>query len=155
MPLPTLRRCLHIALLCALGAVAAAARAQSTPEGLWKTVDDETGQARSLIRISASAGVYTARIEKLLEPGRRPDTVCEKCTDERKDRPLVGMTLMKGVTHSESDPERWDGGEILDPGNGKVYKVRLTPAGDGKTMAVRGYIGTPLLGRTQTWQRVE
>jgi uncharacterized protein (DUF2147 family) len=81
--------------------------------------------------------------------------VCDKCSDERKDKPLVGMTLIKGVKHSESDAERWDGGEILDPNNGKTYKVRLTPADGGKSLAVRGYIGAPLLGRTQTWIRVE
>jgi len=132
-----------------------AAHAQATPAGLWKTIDDETKKEKSLIRITEAGGVFTGRLEKLLDPAARPDAVCDKCSDDRKDKPIVGMTLIKGVKHSESDNERWDGGEILDPNNGKTYKVRLTPGDGGKTLAVRGYIGAPLLGRTQTWIRVE
>jgi uncharacterized protein (DUF2147 family) len=138
-----------------LGLFAAWAHAQATPAGLWKTIDDETKKEKSLIRITESGGVFTGKLEKLLDPTAKPDAVCDKCSDERKDKPLVGMTLIKGVKHSDSDAERWDGGEILDPNNGKTYKVRLTPADGGKTLAVRGYIGAPLLGRTQTWIRVE
>jgi uncharacterized protein (DUF2147 family) len=130
------------------------AHAQATPAGLWKTIDDETKTEKSLIRITESNGVYTGKLEKLLG-AMSQDTVCDKCTDDRKDKPIVGMTLIKGVKHSDSDADRWDGGEILDPNNGKTYKVRLTPGDGGKTLAVRGYIGAPLLGRTQTWVRVE
>ena len=138
-----------------LGLFAAIAHAQATPAGLWKSIDDETKKEKSLIRITESGGVFTGKLEKLLDPTAKPDAVCDKCSDERKDKPLVGMTLIKGVKHSDSDAERWDAGEILDPNNGKTYKVRLTPTDGGKTLAVRGYIGAPLLGRTQTWIRVE
>ena len=138
-----------------LGLFAALAHAQATPAGLWKTIDDVSKKEKSLIRITEAGGVYTGKLEKLLDPTNKPDAVCDLCTDERKDKPLVGMTLIKQVKHSESNPERWDGGEILDPNNGKTYKVRLTPGDGGRTMAVRGYIGAPLLGRTQTWQRVD
>jgi uncharacterized protein (DUF2147 family) len=134
--------------------VAVMAHAQTTPAGLWKTIDDETKAEKSLIRITESNGVYTGKLEKLLG-AMSQETVCDKCTDDRKDKPIVGMTLIKGVKHSDSDADRWDGGEILDPNNGKTYKVRLTPGDGGKTLAVRGYIGAPLLGRTQTWVRVE
>jgi uncharacterized protein (DUF2147 family) len=146
-------RALVVAL--GLGFLATRAHAQATPAGLWKTIDDETKTERSLIRVTESNGVFTGRLEKLLDPTAKVDPVCEKCTDERKDKPLVGMTLIKGVKQSESDKTRWDGGEILDPNNGKTYKVRLTPQDGGKTLAVRGYIGAPMLGRTQTWIRVE
>jgi uncharacterized protein (DUF2147 family) len=138
-----------------LGLVAAIAQAQSSPAGLWKTVDDDGKKETSLIRISEAGGVFSGKLEKLLEPGAKNDAVCDKCTDERKDKPIVGMTLIKGVKHNESEKTRWDGGEILDPNNGKTYKVRLTPSENGKTLAVRGYIGAPILGRTQTWLRVE
>ena len=138
-----------------LGLFAALAHAQATPVGLWKTIDDETKKEKSLIRITEAGGVFTGKLEKLLDPAARPDPVCDLCNDERKDKPLVGMTLIKGVKQSDSDKGRWDGGEILDPNNGKTYKVRLTPNDGGKTLAVRGYIGAPLLGRTQTWVRVE
>jgi len=138
-----------------LGLFAALAHAQATPTGLWKTIDDETKKEKSLIRVTESGGVFTGKLEKLLDPTAKADAVCDKCSDERKDKPLVGMTLIKGVKQSESDKDRWDGGEILDPNNGKTYKVRLTPGDGGKTLAVRGYIGAPMLGRTQTWIRVE
>ena len=138
-----------------LGLGASLAHAQATPAGVWKTIDDETKKEKSLIRITEAGGVYTGKLEKLLDPTAKPDAACDKCTDDRKDKPLVGMTLIKGVKQNESDKATWDGGEILDPNNGKTYKVRLTPGEGGKTLAVRGYIGAPLLGRTQTWVRVE
>jgi len=138
-----------------LGLGATLAHAQATPAGVWKTIDDETKKEKSLIRITEAGGVYTGKLEKLLDPTAKPDAVCEKCTDDRKDKPLVGMTLIKGVKQNEGDKAMWDGGEILDPNNGKTYKVRLTPGEGGKTLAVRGYVGAPLLGRTQTWIRVE
>jgi uncharacterized protein (DUF2147 family) len=133
---------------------AAVAHAQATPAGLWKTIDDETKTEKSLIRITEANGVYTGKLEKLLG-AMSQDTVCDKCTDDRKDKPVVGMTLIRNVRHSDGDSAMWDGGEILDPNNGKTYKVRLTPGDGGKTLAVRGYFGAPLLGRTQTWIRVE
>ena len=145
----------HLVAALGLGLFAALAHAQATPAGLWKTIDDETKKEKSLIRITESGGVFSGKLEKLLDPATAPDAVCEKCSDDRKGKPLVGMTLVKGVRHSDGDKAMWDGGEILDPNNGKTYKVRMTPAEGGKTLAVRGYIGTPLLGRTQTWFRVE
>jgi uncharacterized protein (DUF2147 family) len=144
-----------VGLSLALGLFAALAHAQSTPSGLWKTIDDDSKKEKSLIRITVESGVYSGKLEKLLDPSTSPDAACEKCSDDRKDKPLVGMTLIKGVKQNEADKTMWDGGEILDPNNGKTYKVRLTPVEGGKTMAVRGYIGAPLLGRTQTWIRVE
>jgi len=145
----------HLIVALGLGLCAALAHAQSTPAGLWKTIDDESKKEKSLIRITESGGVFTGKLTKLLDPAAKPDAVCDLCSDDRKDQPVVGMTLIKGVKQSDADPGRWDGGEILDPNNGKTYKVRLTPGDAGKTLAVRGYIGAPMLGRTQTWIRVE
>jgi uncharacterized protein (DUF2147 family) len=150
-----IRNTRHLVAALGLGLFAAIAHAQATPAGLWKTIDDETKKEKSLIRITEAGGVFTGKLEKLLDPSAKPDVVCDLCSDERKDKPIVGMTLIKGVKQSESDKGRWDGGEILDPNNGKTYKVRLTPGDGGKTLAVRGYIGAPMLGRTQTWIRVE
>jgi uncharacterized protein (DUF2147 family) len=146
---------LRLSAALGLSLAASLACAQATPVGLWKTIDDETKAEKSLIRISDSAGVLSGKIEKLLNPAIKPDAVCEQCTDERKGQPLVGMAVLRGVRHSASDAALWDGGEILDPNNGKTYKVRLTPVDGGKTLSVRGYIGMPMLGRTQTWIRVE
>jgi len=150
-----IRHTFSIVAAIGLGLGATLAHAQATPAGVWKTIDDESKKEKSLIRITESGGVYTGRLEKLLDPSAKPDAVCDKCSDERKDKPLVGMMLIKGVKQNETDKALWDGGEILDPNNGKTYKVRLTPGDGGKTLSVRGYIGAPLLGRTQTWIRVD
>jgi uncharacterized protein (DUF2147 family) len=131
------------------------ATAQATPVGVWKTIDDESKKEKSLIRISEAGGVLTGKLEKLLDPATPPDAVCKECTDERKDKPIVGMTLIRSVKQNDGDKAVWDGGDILDPNNGKVYRVRLKPIDGGGKLEVRGYIGTPILGRTQTWIRAE
>ncbi len=139
----------------ALVAFAAAAGAQETPVGLWKTIDDGTRKEKSLVRISESSGVLTGKVEKILDPEAKPDAVCEKCSDDRKNQPIVGLTIIRNVKKNGDDAALWDGGDILDPNNGKVYRVRMKPVDGGRRLEVRGYIGTPLLGRTQVWQRVE
>ena len=149
------RRFLHAAAGLALAMLTGLASAQATPVGVWKTIDDESKKEKSLIRISEAGGVLTGKLEKLLDPATPPDAVCKECTDERKDKPIVGMTLIRGVKQSDGDKAVWDGGDILDPNNGKVYRVRLKPIDGGARLEVRGYIGTPILGRTQTWIRAE
>jgi uncharacterized protein (DUF2147 family) len=139
----------------ALALAGLSAWAQNTPVGLWKTIDDETKKEKSLVRISEAGGVFSGKIEKLLDPDTKPDAKCDKCSDERKDQPILGLPIIRNVKSSADDVTLWDGGEILDPNNGKTYKVRLKPADGGKKLEVRGYIGAPLLGRTQTWHRVE
>jgi uncharacterized protein (DUF2147 family) len=126
------------------------AQAQSTPVGLWQMLDDDTKQPLSLVRISEVGGVQSGKLEKLLDPGRQ-DAKCVLCTDERKNQPMLGMTIMRNV--KSSGDGTWEGGEILDPNNGKVYRVRLKPIEGGKALEVRGYIG-PFF-RNQHWTRVE
>jgi len=136
-----------------LSAATASALAQATPAGLWKTIDDETKAEKSLVRISDNAGVFTGKIEKILSD--KPDAKCLECSDERKGQPVQGMTIIRNVKVSADDKGLWDSGDILDPNNGKVYKVRLKPVEGGKKLEVRGYVGAPLLGRTQTWIRAD
>ena len=143
----------HLLAAATLFALAGSAWAQATPAGLWKTIDDKTGKERSLIRITEAGGVYTGVIEKTLSPDAKPDAVCDKCTDERKDKPIVGMALVRNVKQSADDKEVFEGGDITDPDNGKVYRVRLKPVEGGKKLEVRGYIG-PFF-RTQTWLKAE
>jgi len=146
----TLRRVL--AGVCLAGA-AVAAVAQETPIGLWKTIHDDGKTVKSMIRISESNGVLSGTIEKLLDP--KAATTCERCTDERKDKPVVGMTIIRGVKRNADDAGLWDGGEVLDPENGASYRLRLRPADGGKKLEVRGFIGLPMIGRSQTWVRAE
>ncbi len=144
-------------LLMALAAllISGAALAQANPVGLWKTIDDKTKVEKSLVRITATGGVIGGRIEKILDPAAKPDAMCEECADERKGQPILGMSIISGIKKNAEHDGLWDGGTILDPNNGKTYKLRLKPSEDGKKLEVRGYIGAPLFGRTQTWQRVE
>lgn len=140
-------------IAAALALAAGVAAAQSTPAGLWKTIDDATKAEKSLVRITDAGGVYTGKIEKILTD--KTDAKCTLCTDERKDQPVQGMTIVRNVKAAAGDDNLWDGGEILDPNDGKTYKVRMKLVDGGKKLDVRGYIGAPLLGRTQTWIRVE
>ncbi|OYV00684.1 MAG: hypothetical protein CFE45_08090 [Burkholderiales bacterium PBB5] len=128
------------------------ALAQATPVGLWKTIDDETKTEKSLVRITEAGGVLSGKIEKLLDPKTAADAVCEKCSDERKDKPVVGLTIIRNAK-ADAAKEHWEGGDIVDPNNGKVYKLRLKPLDGGKKLEVRGYIGP--FYRNQQWIRVE
>jgi uncharacterized protein (DUF2147 family) len=139
-------------IAAALLALAGGAFAQAaSPVGLWKTIDDETRAEKSYVRLSEAGGVLTGRIEKLLDPSKQ-DSRCDKCEGARKDQPVLGMTIVEDVK-KDGDENHWAGGTILDPNNGKTYRVRLTPKDGGKALEVRGYIGP--FYRNQTWLRVE
>ena len=126
--------------------------ADVTPAGLWKTIDDTTNKPRSLIRITEHNGEYNAVVEKGLLETDTGDKVCDKCTDERKGQKIIGMTIAKGL---KKNGNKYDGGEILDPDNGKIYKCKMTLDESGNNLEVRGYIGISLIGRSQIWHRVE
>ncbi|HWK85589.1 MAG TPA: DUF2147 domain-containing protein [Caldimonas sp.] len=132
------------------------ALAQSmSPAGLWKTVDDNTKKEKSLVRIVETGGVYTGKVEKIIDPDAPKDAVCKDCSDERKDKPILGMTIVRNMKQSDGDKAVFEGGDVLDPDNGKVYKAKLKVVDNGSKLDVRGYIGVPMFGRTQTWIRVE
>jgi uncharacterized protein (DUF2147 family) len=134
-------------------AFSASALAQMSPAGLWKTIDDDTQKEKSLVRIKDVNGVFTGSLERLLDPTHKNSDVCDKCTDERKDKPVLGMTIIRNIKASADDKGIWDGGDVLDPNNGKVYRARLKPVDGGKKLEMRGYIGP--FYRTQVWLRVE
>jgi uncharacterized protein (DUF2147 family) len=139
-------------LLAAAVLAQTAALAQATPVGLWKTIDDKTKQEKSLVRITDAGGVVSGKIEKLLDPAKQ-DARCDECTDERKGQPTLGMTILRNMKQSADDKGVWEGGDITDPNNGKVYRARLKPVDGGKQLEMRGYIGP--FYRTQVWTRVE
>lgn len=124
--------------------------AQMTPVGLWKTIDDKDGSAKSEIRIVENGGVVSGRVEKILEKGKQDDK-CVECSDERKDQPIQGMEILRGLKKTEGS-DVWEGGKVLDPNNGKIYRATVTPSGRCQA-AGSGFIGF-LLPRTQTWIRV-
>jgi uncharacterized protein (DUF2147 family) len=139
-------------MLMPLLALAAAAQAQTTPVGLWKTIDDKTGKERSLVRITEAGGVLSGRIERRLDPDAKADDVCDKCTDDRKGKPIQGMEIIRGAKKVDGE-SHWEGGQILNPEEGKLYRLRLKPLDDGKKLEVRGFIGP--FYRNQQWIRVE
>ncbi|SPA51006.1 DUF2147 domain-containing protein [Cupriavidus taiwanensis] len=149
---PSLIACtMRAAVLAATLLGSAAALAQATPTGTWKTIDDNTGKPRGLVEITEKNGVYSGRLLKSFVDGDGKPRVCDKCTDARKDQPLIGMTILSGLR--KTGDNEWSGGEILDPENGKVYKSKMSLTEDGNKLNVRGFIGISLLGRTQTWER--
>jgi uncharacterized protein (DUF2147 family) len=148
-----MRRLVTLSLAAGLLAASSAMAQDASPIGVWKTIDDETGKPKSLVRITESNGELRGKIEKLFrEAGEDPNPKCEKCEGNLKDQPVIGMTIITGM---KKDGSEYNGGHILDPNNGKVYKSKLTVVDGGKKLDVRGYIGVPMLGRTQTWVRQE
>ena len=135
-------------------AVAGAAFAQNTPVGKWHSIDDKTKEIKSEITISEAAGVLTGKVSKVLRKDAKPDAVCDECKDARKGQPIVGLEIIRGGK-KEDGADVWSGGKILDPENGKEYSLKLTPQEGGKQLAVRGFVGNPMFGRSQTWVRVQ
>ncbi|MFM8467695.1 MAG: DUF2147 domain-containing protein [Oxalobacteraceae bacterium] len=129
----------------------AAVMAENTPAGLWRTIDDQTGKEKSLVRIIEVNGEFRGTIEKLFrEPGEDPNPNCDKCPGDKKNKPVIGMMILTGL---KKDHNQWSSGEILDPQNGKTYKCKVWLDNKGHDLHVRGFIGLSLLGRTQVWKR--
>lgn len=126
--------------------------AQSTPVGTWNSIDDDTKELKSEVVITEVGGVITGKVTKLLRKGADQNKVCDECSDDRKNKKVIGLEIIRGAKKSEGK-EVWEGGKILDPENGKEYTLRLTPIDGGKKLEVRGSVFG--IGRTQTWVRVQ
>ena len=135
----------------ALAFASISAFAQMSPVGLWRNIDDKTGEAKAEIRIVENAGAMSGKIEKRVAKNAKPGEVCDECKDERKGKPLDGLEIIRGAVKAEGK-DVWEDGKILDPENGREYRLRLTPIEGGKRLEVRGSFGP--FGRTQTWVRV-
>ncbi len=136
-----------VLILC-LAALAAHA-AEFSPVGLWRTFDDEDGQAASLVRIDTLDGMLEGRVVRILpRPGHPLDARCDECSGARKGQPVTGMVILWGM---KRDGDEYSGGQILDPHNGRIYRCKMKVKSN--TLEVRGYLGFSLFGRTQTWVR--
>ena len=126
--------------------------AQQTAVGKWVTVDDKTGKKKSVVELYKEDGLLYGKIVYLFpREGREPNAKCTECTDDRKDQPLVGLQIVRGLKWNGKE---WSGGTIVDPENGKVYDVKMWVTGEeGNFLQVRGYLGP--FYRTQTWIRVQ
>jgi uncharacterized protein (DUF2147 family) len=126
--------------------------AQMSPVGTWNTIDDVTKAIKSEIVVTENAGVLSGKVTKLLRKDVDQKAVCKECTDDRKDKPLIGLEIIRGAKKADGK-DVWEDGKILDPENGKNYTLRLTPIEGGKKLEVRGSVFG--IGRTQTWVRVQ
>lgn len=131
--------------------LAFSAVAQESPVGVWKTIDDETKQPKSIVEIVEIDGKLSGKISQLFrKPDEDQNPKCDKCEGEKKDQPILGLTILWDL---KKDGSEWTGGHIMDPKNGKTYKCKIKLSDGGKKLDVRGYIGMSLFGRTQTWER--
>lgn len=127
--------------------------AGQTPVGLWQGVDDQTKQPTGWFLITDHGGVYDGIIAKMfLQPGEDPNAICDQCKDDRHNHPWLGLELIRGMRPEGDD--KFAGGTILDPRDGKIYKATMKVTPDGQTLIVRGYIGIELLGQNQYWTRL-
>ena len=150
-----IKTALTLTMTLSAGLLSLAAHAQMSPVGLWRSIDDESKQPKAEIRITQTANAgLSGVVEKGLQNNPNTEPNCTLCTDDRKGKPKIGMVIIRGGQQSDGKAV-WEGGKILDPENGKNYSLRLTPVDGGKKLEVRGFIGSPLLGRTQTWIRVQ
>lgn len=127
-----------------------------TPIGLWQTIDDVTGEPKGIVQISENnAHVLYGKILKIFPgPGRDQNEVCAECEGARHNQRIVGMTFLENMRQDADNALVWNGGTILDPKNGKIYHCTMQVKNNGANLNVRGYIGVPLFGRTQTWNRI-
>lgn len=118
--------------------------------GKWKTIDDETGQAKSIVEIYEKSGKIYGKIIDIVNPEKRK-SLCTKCSGENKNAPILGLTIIKGLV---KDGDEYNGGKILDPNKGEEYKCLIVLEEKDK-LKVRGFVGVSLFGRTQYWFRVK
>ncbi len=138
------------------GITLGAANNTLSPDGYWKTIDDETKEVESIVKVWNENGEVKGKIVKTFpKPGEDPDPKCDQCPGDLKDARIIGMNFMWGFKKDEDD-EKWVNGRILDPDNGKTYRCQLEVVDNGGKMEVFGYIRIIIkIGRSQTWLRYE
>lgn len=122
---------------------------EMSPVGLWQTFGEASGKPKSVVEISLSDGALQGKIIELYEP-EVANPVCEKCTGDKKNQPIIGLAFLWGL---RPDGAHWRGGHILDPENGKVYSASVELKKQGQQLEVRGFVGFSFIGRSQVWQR--
>lgn len=128
--------------------------AENSPVGYWKTIDDLTGNPKSIIKIwKTPNNILMGQVVKVFPSvDKTENKLCTACKGDKLNQPIVGMVILTGL---KSSSFQWSDGKILDPENGKTYSCSVRVADKGKKLNVHGYTGLPLLGRSQTWQRVD
>lgn len=129
----------------------APAASLASPAGHWNTVDDLTGEVKSLVVIREVKDALDGQIEQVYNPPV-PNPLCIRCKGSLKDRPVVGLQILWGLRKNGSE---WTDGHVLDPETGNIYRCSVALEDGGKILKVRAYIGFSFLGRTQHWVRLQ
>lgn len=122
--------------------------ASPSVEGLWTTIDDNTGKPRGQVELYRVGDELRGKVISIIDPAAKRS--CHECPQPFTDKPVLGLEFMWGLTEKEGI---WQDGQILDPKTGDIYKSRVVISDDGNSLDVRGYTGFTLLGRSQTWLR--
>lgn len=134
-----------------LNATEPAADPQS-PIGYWETISDVNRKPRSVMHLYEEGGILYGKAVKSLVTGETLERPCEKCPDEFHNQTIAGMRVVWGLKEVNGE---WKGGRVLDPDTGNIYRCKLSVSEDGRRLNIRGYLGISLLGRTQTWNRLD
>ena len=146
---------LMAALALSFGVLVGAAYAdpvEPSVTGLWQKVDPQTGNAVGWFLFVEQDGVYDGAIARLFPgPGDPANPVCANCRDDRRDQPILGLPLIRNMKRNGLE---YEGGNILNPRDGQIWKAKMTVSGDGQQLTLRGYVLTPLLGKDDVWSRL-
>ncbi|NRD71002.1 DUF2147 domain-containing protein [Psychrobacter okhotskensis] len=118
----------------------------------WQTIDDKTGEKKAIIQLSESNGKVSGKIIKVLNK-ENAKAVCTKCLGSLKNQPVEGLQILSGLKADGNN--KWSDGKLVDPESGKTYSGKLTLSDNGQSLDLRGYVGSPLFGRSQTWKRIK
>lgn len=152
-----MRNLMKLMIVCFMVAMATNAAAKNPPIGVWKTIDDINGKPKAIIEISETPNqTLEGRILKVFsQPGQVQKEFCTACEGKRHNQRIIGLTILEHLKQNKEKADEWHDGEILDPKTGKIYHCNLRVTDNGQKLNVRGFIGLPLFGRTQTWIKVK